>query len=174
MTIPEPLRQLILSITVDHAVDTVGVLVLAVWLLRTSLGRKSLVGAPVRRHCMAPYMPFIPLLVWFFGAVFVQSVGVTLHPVKGNAKMFQDQAIYCVMAMLIVFGLVLPLAHSHFARGLKGFGLRFKTLPRDFAAALVHLLAVWPLVLGAIVVTTVVGRLISHWTGAPEFQMPQH
>ena len=174
ITIPEPLRQLILVITVDHAIGTVGVLVLAVWLLRTSLGRKSLVGAPLRRHCMAPYVPFIPLLAWFFGAAVVQSVVVTLHPIEGPAKMLQDQMIYCAMAVLTVVGLILPLAHTHFARGLRGFGLRFKTLPGDLAAAFVHLLAVWPLVLGAIVVTTVVGKLISHWMGAPDFEMPQH
>lgn len=174
MTIPEPLRQLIPSITVDHVVGTIGVFVLAVWLLRTSLGRKSLIGAPQRRHCMAPYIPFIPLFAWFFGAAVVQSIVVTLHPVEGYAKMLQDQGIYCVIAVLTVVGLILPLARSHFARGLRGFGLRFRTLPRDVVAAFVHLLAVWPVVLGAIVVTTVVGKLIAHWMGSPDFEMPQH
>ena len=159
----------------DNAMGLIGVAILATWLLQTSLGRRSLVDSQPRRNSMAPYVPFIPFLAWFLGIFFIQSaVDSFIRPVDGTPKVFQDQAVYCGAAVLTIVGLILPLAHFHFARGLKGFGLRIRTIPRDFVAACVTLLAVWPLVLAAIVATTLIGKLISLWFWGQDFEMPQH
>ena len=174
-TIPETLRQLTRSINIDHVIGVIGIAVFATWLLRTSLGRKSLAGAPPRRNNMAPYIPFIPFVVWFLGIFLVQSaVDTFIRPAHGVSKLLQDQTIYCVTAVLTVGGLILPLAQFHFARGLRGFGLRLRTIPRDLGAAVVTLLAVWPLVLAAVAVTMLIGQLIAQWSGGPHFKMPQH
>lgn len=170
MTIPETLRQLPMSINIDYVIALAGIAIFATWLLGTSLGRRSLAGSQPRRNSMAPYVPFIPFFVWFFGAFFLQSLVLFVRPVEGEQKMFQDQAVYCIAAVLTVVGLILPLARFHFARGLHGFGLRLRALPRDLGAAFVNLFAVWPLVLGAIMVTT----LIAQWVWGQNFEMPQH
>lgn len=174
-TIPETLRQLTRSITADQVIGLIGTAIFATWLLRTSLGRRSLVDSQPRRNSMAPYVPFIPFLAWFLGIFFIQSVVDSfIRPVDGVPKVFQDHAVYCAAAVLTIVGLILPLAQFHFARGLKGFGLRIRTIPRDLGAAFCTLLAVWPLVLGAIVATTLIGKLISLWVWGQDFEMPQH
>jgi len=169
------LRQLTRGINIDHLIGLVGIAIFATWLLRTSLGRRSLVDSQPRRNSMAPYVPFIAFVAWFLGIFVVQSViDSFIRPVEGDSKVFQDQAVYCGAAVLTVIGLILPLAQVHFARGLKGFGLRIRTIPKDLGAALVNLVAVWPLVLGAIVATTLIGQLISQWVWGQNFEMPQH
>ena len=173
-TIPEMLRQLTSSINIDHVIGLIGIAIFATWLLRTSLGRRSLVDSQPRRNSMAPYVPFIPFFAWFFGAFFLQSLVLVVRPVEGQQKMFQDQAVYCIAAVLTVMGLIVPLAQFHFARGLKGFGLRIRTMPRDLGVAFINLLAVWPLVLGAIVTTAVIGQLIYQLVWGQDFEMPQH
>jgi membrane protease YdiL (CAAX protease family) len=62
------------------------------------------------------------------------------------------------------------MARVHFARGLKGFGLNIKTVVKDFFAAFVNLLTVWPLITTAILLTMFFGKLI--W--GQEYQMQQH
>lgn len=175
MTALDTFRQLTEGFTIDHLLTVIGIGVLSVWLARTSLGRASLVHAPIRRNSMLPFVPFIPFLMWLVGVVIVQSViDSFVRPVEGEQKAFQDGVVMCIVALAIVFGLVLPLASHQFARGLKGFGLRFRTIPRDLWAAFVHLLAVWPIVLAMIVVTTTIGRLIVQWSSGGEFEMPRH
>ncbi|TFG48874.1 MAG: CPBP family intramembrane metalloprotease [Candidatus Brocadiia bacterium] len=58
----------------------------------------------------------------------------------------------------------------HFERGLKGFGLDIRTVFRDIEGSLVNLLAVWPILIAAIIVTTYIGTLIA----GPDFEMPKH
>lgn len=171
MTALDMLRQLGSVITVDRVVVTVGVAIFAVWLLRTSLGRRALAEARPRRNSMAPYTPLIPFTVWFLGFAVVRVIiDLFIAPVHGTSKVLLDNAIFGILAMLTVIGLVLPLASYHFAGGLKGFGLRPRTIPRDLGAAFVHLLAVWPLMAAAFVVTNLVGQLIQ----GPNFEMPMH
>ena len=50
------------------------------------------------------------------------------------------------VAAVVTIVVALEVARMTFARGLKGFGLRPATIPKDHGAALVNLLAIWPLV----------------------------
>ena len=70
---------------------------------------------------------------------------------------------------------VLILARTFFARRLKGFGLgpsglNVKTIAKDFGAACVNLLAVWPLVMAAMILTISFMKLITH----QEYKMERH
>lgn len=175
MTALDTLRQLTEGFTIDHLLTVIGIGILSVWLARTSLGRTSLVDAPVRRNSMLPFVPFIPFFIWLVGVVIVQSVVDSfVRPVEGEQKAFQDGVVMCIVALAIVFGLILPLASRQFARGLRGFGLRFRTIPRDLWAAFVHLLAVWPIVLAMIIATMKIGQVITQWSSGQDFKMPQH
>lgn len=174
MTVLEMLRPLTALISIDHLVGLMGIGVFAAWLMRTSLGRKALVRSRPRRNSMAPYVPFIPFFFWFFGILVIQSVVDTyIRPVQGELKVFQDQITFGFGAVLAMI-LILVLVKVHFARGLKGFGLRPRTIPRDLGAAFINLLAVWPLVAATMIVTTVVGEVISRLFRGRSFEMPQH
>ncbi len=173
MVVSGMFRQLAFVISIDHLISLVGIGVFARWLIVTSLGRRALVRSRPRRNGMPPYLPFIPLLFWFFGIFVLQSLVRTFHPIEGQAGIFQDRAMFGLGSVLVIV-LVLILARICFARGIKGFGLRFKTIPRDVGAAFATLLAIWPLVAAAIIATTAIGTMISQWFGSGPFEMPQH
>jgi uncharacterized protein len=61
-------------------------------------------------------------------------------------------------------------ARRAFARGLKGLGLSPATIPRDAGAAVVNLLAVWPVLLAMIALVLRIGQ----YRYGPTYQMEQH
>jgi membrane protease YdiL (CAAX protease family) len=154
----------------DLIVCSVGVLVLSVWALKTSLGTKALDNAPARENNMPPLFALIPFFLWFGMVSALFLVKKLLLP---NLPDWQDaiaeNLILCVGVIpAIVTGVII--ARITFVRGLKGLGLNPRTIPRDFAAAFLNLLAVMPAVLGAIILITIIGKLIF----GDKFQMPQH
>ena len=167
---PDEPQQLTVATLVTDAIYAAGVFVFAKWLISTSLGRKALADSPSRRNRMPPYTPFIPLAIWLLGTATVQSFA---HPIVDNLggwqQTFLDNLVYCLGALITV-AVILLIAQFTFARGLRGFGLRARTLPRDFGWACVDLLAVWPIVLAMIVVTVAIGKAIV----GEEFEIPQH
>ena len=154
----------------DLIVCSVGVLVLSVWALKTSLGTKALDNAPARENNMPPLFALIPFFLWFGMVSALFLVKKLLLP---NLPDWQDaiaeNLILCVGVIpAIVTGVII--ARITFVRGLKGLGLNPRTIPRDFAAAFLNLLAVMPAVLGAIILITIIGKLIF----GDKFQMSQH
>ena len=170
MSVSEIIRKLASVITVADIICVAGLLLFACWLLRTSLGRNALANSVPRRNNMPPYLPFIPLFIWF-GAVSL-AVGITREFSPDlpawEASLF-DHVLLCTGGTGVIAVMVL-LGRAHFARRLKGFGLNAKTIHKDFVAGLVNLLSVWPLVMAAIIITTHFGRL----TSGQDFQIQQH
>jgi membrane protease YdiL (CAAX protease family) len=82
---------------------------------------------------------------------------------------FLDNCIFGVGAIVTIL-LILLLAWAYFARRLKGFGLDAKTMAGDFGAALVNLVAVWPLIMAAMIVTVFFAELI--W--GQKYEMERH
>lgn len=163
-------KQLVNLIETADLINLVGLGVLAAWLIRTSLGRRSLVRSRPRRNSMTPLTPFIPFAVWLLGAYLLFSLVTAVSgPLGDEGKAVASNLVFCAGAILTI-GLILPLARVHFARGLKGFGLNPRTIPRDIGAAVATLLAVWPLVFAAIVLTTAVGRAVK----GRDFNIPRH
>lgn len=147
-----------------------GMVLLAVWLLRTSFGREALIDSKPRRNKMPVYTPVIPLLMWFVSVWLGLSIKDRWF---GGLGEWQD-----IFAENVVFGIsVLPaaavmiiIARASFARRLKGFGLDVRTVGSDFGAALVNLVTILPVVGAMIVLTTYVNT----WFIGPQFEMPQH
>ncbi len=157
-------------VTPDHLITLAGIALLSAWLLQTSLGRKALVGAPERRNRMAPYTPFIPFFIWLVGISMMQSVAdMFAGSLNGWQSDFLNNLVFCTGAVLSIV-VMLILAQLDFVDGLRGLGLRLKTIPKDAALAFANLLAVWPLVLAMIVATTSVGKMLQ----GQDFEMPQH
>ncbi len=123
-----------------------------------------------RRNSMPPYLPLVPLMLWF-GAVSMAVVLVQkLTPdLQGWQKIFRDHLVMSFGAVLTIVVMIF-LAHFHFARRLKGFGLNIKTIVKDFFMAIVNLLTAWPLMMAAITITMFVAESI--WD--TEYQMQQH
>jgi membrane protease YdiL (CAAX protease family) len=147
-----------------------GVLVLSVWALKTSLGTKALDDSPPRENNMPPLLALIPFFLWF-GMVsvlfFVKEKLLAGLPDWQDA--FVDNLILCIGVIPVIVTSVM-IARITFVRGIRGLGLNPKTIPRDFVAALLNLLAVMPVVLGAIILTTIIGKLLF----GDKFKMPQH
>jgi membrane protease YdiL (CAAX protease family) len=167
----EIINQLNEQITaLDFLICLPGLTLLALWLAKTSFAKKALANSPPRRNNMGPLLPLIPLVFWM-GSVWialwatVKSVG-DLQTARGA---FIYNLILCICSILAA-AITLYLAKISFARRLKGFGLNLKTVLKDLSGALVNLLAIWPLIVLAIVMTTFFGQLI--W--GQDFQMQPH
>ena len=119
---------------------------------------------------MPPYLPLVPLLLWF-GAVSMTILLVQkLTPgLQDWQKIFRDHLVMSIGAVVTI-AVMMFLAHIHFTRRLKGFGLNIKTIAKDFVMAIINLLAVWPLMLAAVQITTYIAKLI--W-GA-DYQIQPH
>jgi len=163
-------EQLNATTLVDKMLFTAGVLLFAWWLISTSLGRKALADAPPRRNRMAPYTPFIPFAIWLLGTAVLESIAHLIVGTLGGWRgPFADNLVYCLGAAVTI-AVILLIARLTFARGLRGFGLRPRTIARDLGWAWVDLLAVWPIVLAMIVATIYIGKALVD----PEFEMPKH
>jgi membrane protease YdiL (CAAX protease family) len=160
----------VLTITATDFIWLSGLILLACWLLDTSLGRKALDGSPLRRNSMPLYIPLVPLVLWF-GAVSTAVIIVQkLTPdLSGWQEIFRDHIVMSLGAIATI-AIMMFLAHVHFSRRLKGFGLNIRTIVKDFFMAIVNLLAVWPLILAAVTITIFFVKLFS----GQEYQMQQH
>ena len=130
------------TITVTHLICLAGLILLARWLLKTSLGRKALADSVPRRNNMPAYLPFVPLFICFGTAWLIASI---THRVFGDLQGWQsnflDNLILCISELMAIV-VIIFLARIYFARRLKGFGLNVKTMVKDFFAAFVNLLTV--------------------------------
>ncbi len=167
----EIIKELGSIITVtDIIVCLLGLTLFVAWLLRTSLGRNALADSMPRRNNMPFYLPFIPLSIWFVAvppAILITREALPDLPDWQSA--FVDKLVLCIGA-IVTTGVVIFLARVSFARRLKGFGLDAKTIVKDFFAGAANLLAVWPLVMAMIILTTSLGKLIR----GQDYQIQQH
>jgi membrane protease YdiL (CAAX protease family) len=158
------------TITATDYTWLAGLILFACWLLDTSLGTRALADSPPRRNSMPPYLPLVLLILWF-GAVSTAVVLVQkLTPgLQDWQKIFRDNLVLSIGAVVTMAAMMF-LAHVHFARRLKGFGLNVRTIVKDFFMAIVNLLTAWPLMMAAITMTIFVAELIS----GREYRMHQH
>ena len=170
MNISEILRALDITITAEDVIDLIGLVLLGIWLLKTSLGTKALINSPPRRNDMPFYLPLVPLLIWLGGVPLAMTAKEKLLPnLQEWQKVLADNLIISVAAVFAI-GVTIFLIREHFARRLKGFGLNPGTIIRDFFAAIVNLVSIYPIVLLAVVLTLYAGQAV--W--GKDFQLPQH
>ena len=172
------IRQFASSIGIEGIIYLVGLTLFASWLLRTSLGRKSLAETEPRRNNMPIYLPFVPLFIWL-GAVSVamqikRGLMGDLDPRGAPAlqnwqSAFLDNLILCIGAIVTIV-VIIFLARATFARRLKGFGLNVRTIHKDLSAAFVNLLSIWPLLFLTIILTAYFGKVFF----GQDYEMPQH
>ena len=170
MNIPEIIKEFASSISVIHLICLAGLLLFGIWLVKTSFGRNALSDSVPRRNNMPAYLPFILLFIWWGAVLLATLITRKLLPdLPDWQSSFLDNLILCIGA-IAVMAVIIFLARGRFTRRLKGFGLNAKTIHKDFFAAALNLLSVWPLVLLMIVLTTFFGQLI--W--GQDFHLQQH
>lgn len=171
MNISETLERLAEAIiTPDGVICTVGTVLFAVWLVKSSFGRDALADSAPRRNKMPAYVPFVLVFICFVlvgtGALLTSGL---VDYLEDWQSAFVDSSIFCA-SELVVIVVIIFLVRAHFARRLKGFGLDVKTIHKDIFGAVINLLTAWPFVTGAIVLTYRLGLLIK----GPEFEIQRH
>jgi membrane protease YdiL (CAAX protease family) len=155
---------------IDLIVCAAGVFVLVWWLLKTSLGTKSLVDAPSRRNNMPPLYAVIPLFMWFATVWVLFSIkGRALTNLAKWEDALAENLIFCI-GVAPAIATALMIAKLCFARRLKGLGLNPRTILRDLYTAFLNLFAIMPAVFAMVILTTLAGKLIA----GPGFEIPQH
>ncbi len=148
----------------------VGALLFGLWLLKTSLGREALADSRPRRNNMPLYLCLIPPFILFGPIpVIVLIAGRLMADLQEWQSAFLGNLIYCI-GSVVVIAVILFMAWACFARRLKGFGLNIRSVHKDFIAAFVNLLAVWPLMMAAITLTMLIGKLFF----GPDYEISQH
>jgi len=146
-----------------------GVALFAWWLLSTSLGRKALADSKPRRNSLVFLMPFLVFFVWLLSTYTLGAFGGLLAGGLEDWRAMFLTSLFSTGGSLgtVVFALIV--AQISFTRGLKGFGLRFRTIPKDLVHAFLTLAAVWPLVMAMMSLTILV---MKHFDQS--FEVPQH
>ena len=163
-------RQWAKTVDLFNLVWIPGVAILAIWLLRTSLGRTSLVRAPLRRNSIHPGAVILALMVWML-APYYAMIPVRSY-LAGRPPWHIDLAANIAMFLngLVTLCIVLVFSWLGFARRLKGLGLQWGTLHRDLASACVSFLAIMPLFMAMVQLTLWAGESVQ----GPTYQMEQH
>lgn len=154
---------------VPLGVCLVGLTILAVWLHRYG-GFGALKMAPVRRHCLPVQLPFVLFFVWLMLMALVFHLIDSLLFVGNDTVQTVARNSFMLVLNLATIAYMLSVAKGHFAGRLKGFGLRPQTLLRDAGWAAVNLVAVYPLIIGGIVLVTFIGKMLA----GEEFAIPTH
>jgi membrane protease YdiL (CAAX protease family) len=147
-----------------------GLVMFGNWLLKTSLGRNALLDCPVRRNNIPPYLPFIPLVVFFIASYLAGRI------IKAFTTDYSDWkfVLYQHIAMFVVgtgtITLIIFLARQFFVHGLKGLGLNFRTIGKDLGASFINFLSIWPVVMVIVIATTFAGKIMK----GPDFKMAPH
>jgi len=173
MNVPEIIEKLANVVTITDVLFAIGLILLASWLLKTSLGRKALADSAPRRNNMPFYLPFIALFIWFGVislAISMAEVAKKITPDLPDWQVALLKHIFLCIGGAGVMMAIIFIVRAHFARGLKGLGLNPKTIHKDFLTGILNLLSVWPVMMGAIVLTIQVGKII--W--GQDFHIERH
>jgi membrane protease YdiL (CAAX protease family) len=116
------------------------------------------------------YTPLIPLVISFlFGYL---GMCIFRPFTKSFNEMQQNLVVIgCTGLIALVVLIITPvIVRTYFVRGFKGFGLVPRTIAKDVVGAITKLLAIWPLVLGVLLATTWIGKLLI----GPDFEISKH
>jgi len=143
----------------DSVLYIAGLTILAVWMLKNSLGTKALTRTKPRKNSLNPVIPLAVFLAYNCSAFLICKMITSLAPKdypEANIVLLQRYAI--ILIVLIFTAAVLIIASKTFATGIKGFGLSFKTIHKDLGNALLNYICIIPLVFAASFLTEQIGQ----------------
>lgn len=146
-----------------------GVAILISWLIRNK-GFSALDSAPVRLNKMRLRTPLLQLFIWI---ILVMLSGSLIRQRFGEPLPIQGQYALYISLLAVELGMicsVMVIVSLNFQGRIKGFGLDFKTLPKDLGWALVNYIAAMPLIMISVWVIIYLGKLVA---GA-DFALPKN
>jgi hypothetical protein len=171
MNVLEKMKEFFSTVNLpDFILCLTGSLLFGYWLLRTSFGIRALDNSRPRRNRMPLFLPFLLLFVSYFSVALGGSIAKWLMgDLPDSQGVILDNLVICITGLASII-IIIVSVRPFFARRLKGFGLNIRTIYKDLPAAFVNLLAIWPLIMVAMMLTMSVG----HRLYGPDFQMPRH
>ena len=171
MNIPVNIKEIIATVNMEDIIILLpGVILFAFWLLHTSYGRKALENSLPRRNDMPVLQPLVLFFVIFLAIGLGDSLILDLTKnLENQLQVFISESVKCILALASI-AIILCYVKKHFVRGIKGFGLNIKTIPKDFVMAFINLFAVYPLIYFVFLATTIINELIY----GPNYQIPTH
>jgi membrane protease YdiL (CAAX protease family) len=149
---------------------SLGAALFAWWAMKAIRRRDPLADVSPRRNDLPPYTPLIPFFIWLCSPVAAFALNDT---VLADIQDWQKAAVInlCVLiAGLVGIAVMVAIARRHFARGLKGLGLKAGAIPKDIVWAFINLVSIAPVFSAAFVLTLIVARVL---VGAG-WEMPKH
>jgi membrane protease YdiL (CAAX protease family) len=128
--------------------------------LQSPAGPFDLSNIPIRRNRIPYLAPFICILTWLILIAAATSLVDAIEAAETEAwrqDFFRYAAIAAVELAMIVF--FINFARARFVRGLKGFGLDTRTIPKDLPAAAANLVTAVPFVLSGVALAIFFGRI---------------
>ncbi len=140
------------------------------WLAETGFGTKSLDSAPARPNFMPYYFPFAVLLGWLALASLGSSVAesLTSELTDWRQKFATFSFFFTVEVVAVVF--IIFFAQKYFIDGLKGFGLKVKSIFQDLISSAGVFIIVWPFVTLSLALVVIIGQ---YFVG-PDFAMQKN
>jgi len=133
-------------------------------------GPASIAKKRIRYNRIPYYIPFLLVFVWIIAITGISQLLESFFPGENaeGSEITAYVAIVLVEVAMITF--FLCLARKNFARGLRGFGLDIRTLPRDICSAVINYITVFPLVFLGLLAVVWIGRMVK----GEDFQMQQN
>ncbi|MBN1126624.1 MAG: CPBP family intramembrane metalloprotease [Sedimentisphaerales bacterium] len=158
-----------IGINLDKIIAALGTVLFAVWLVPQQ-GPFKLRNSPVRPNRFPVIVPFILFGVWLLGeSLLFKLLDHFLVDSDPACSLFirylalnLERVIWCIVLLL--------LAGWGFIRGIRGLGLRWRTIPHDLGMAVVNLLAAYPLIFIGAAVVVFVGQQVT----GPEFEFQEN
>jgi membrane protease YdiL (CAAX protease family) len=154
----------------DTVLFIAGLLCLGYWLLTTGFGRKALIESKPRPNTMPIYLPFVPLL---FYMVIISGSLLAIENIYPDLEewqnVFAENLVLCTGTILSIL-MMLYLAKTSFIEQFNGFGLKFKRAHRDFGAAVVTLVSIWPIIISVFALTIYIGQYVF----GQDFEISRH
>lgn len=161
------------SLTVWEIITTItilaGVLILISWLVRNK-GFSGVEFAHARVNKMRLHTPLMQLFIW----IFLGNVSGYLVRLRfGDPLSVQGQIAISIGLLAVSLGMIcsiLIVVFLNFHGRFEGFGLNYRTLPKDIGWGVVNYVAVFPVVIFSVWLVVYVCKL---FMGA-DFELPKH
>ncbi|MHC4131826.1 MAG: lysostaphin resistance A-like protein [Planctomycetota bacterium] len=116
------------------------------------------------------YLPFLPLLIYMISISSALAAVERAYPDLPDWQHVLIQSAILCAGTLVCIALIIYLAKASFIDGLKGFGLYPKQIHKDFGAAVVNLLSIWPIIMVILALTVYIGEYFQ----GTEFDFGRH
>jgi membrane protease YdiL (CAAX protease family) len=146
-----------------------GIGLLIIWQVKYPLW-SSLERCPIRRNRLPLFFPFLQVFVWLVAIGLLDIILKKVLSGRPDSTIQLAQSIVLTAVEVALAAFFVLTAEFAFVRGLKGFGLRFRTVGKDLFWAAVNLVAVYPVILLALWATIQTGQ----WLVGPEFNLEKH